>query len=71
MPFGNATQAADVAVKYLLKVAISLVPHHVPQSAGAIVGFSLPERSERVNVSPFFRLAVDLSLPLGENLWSQ
>jgi hypothetical protein len=67
MPFGNATQDGKVPVKCCFRSAISLVPHQALPSAGAAVGFSLPERSERVNVSAFFGLAADLSLfPLGE-----
>jgi len=71
MPFGNATQDGEVAVKCCFKLAISLVPRRFPPSAWAVAGFSLPERSEHVNVSAFFGLVADPSLPPGENLWPQ
>ena len=62
MPLGNETRDRDTVVEYFFRLAISLVPHEALPPAGAAVGFSLPERSERVNVSPFFGLAVDPSL---------
>jgi len=48
-----------------------LVSRQAAPSAGARVGFFLPERSERVNVSAFFGLDADPSLPPGDNLWPQ
>lgn len=71
MSFRNSSRGADVAVNYLLRVAMSLVPRQAPQSAWAIVGFSLPERSERANVSAFFGLAADPSLSSLEKIYGR